>query len=79
MEKEIKLTGLTKQHVDLLDTMWHKGDSHDYEKWKKSLPKAKRQMADTLETMMIMEVQEEDLGRTLSQAQAVIAKMMIDK
>ena len=76
MEKEIKISGLTKQQVTMLDTMWSKGNSEDYTQWKGSLPKDKQQMADALEAILIMELHEENLDQVKSEAHAAIAKMM---
>ena len=76
MDKELRIDGLTRQQVAMLDIMWALDSPRDYEHWKNALSESDMNLADTLEILLIMEAREDDLSQTLTQAQDVIAKIM---
>ena len=58
---EYKIDGLTKKQVALLDIMWTLDDEQSVENFVRSLPKADRQQAHSLKTLLIHEMLEEFL------------------
>ena len=76
MDKELRIDGLTRQQVAMLDTMWALDTPEHYEHWKNALSESDMNLADTLEILLIMEAREDDLSQTLTQAQDVIEKIM---
>lgn len=48
----INITGLTKEHVKLLDRMWELEEASDYDEWKDSLSEETRNTVYTLEELM---------------------------
>jgi hypothetical protein len=56
---EYKIDGLTKKQVALLDIMWTLDDEQSVENFVRSLPRADRQQAHSLKTLLIHEMLEE--------------------
>lgn len=50
----ITIDGLTKQQVNLLDTMWSIDSAVDYEEWKSGLSEQTMNTVDTLEQMVML-------------------------
>jgi len=77
MSQEIKIHGLTKHQVEMLDIMWSKHSNiTGYELWKSGLSESDMNLADTLETLLLMELQERQLPIFEKEAKTTIAKIM---
>lgn len=57
----MKIDGLTKHQVELLDTMWAIEEWEDVEAWMENLSRADRMEAQNLQRLVILEAFEEML------------------
>ena len=70
----IKISGLTKRQVKLLDKMWAIDSYQEYMDWKESMTEKQVQEVDTLEEMvMLAELDEVD---DLTEANNILTKVM---
>ena len=68
----ITIDGLTKEQVAMMDTMWSKDTTEEYDTWHDSLSEAEMNLVDTLEQLLFMEMQESRLD--VSQALELLEK-----
>jgi len=68
----ITIDGLTKEQVAMLDLMWSKETTDEYDAWYYSLSESEMNLADSLEQLLFMEMQESSLD--VSQAIELLEK-----
>lgn len=71
----ITLTNLTPLQRELCDVIWSIDDADQLRTWLQALPKRLRCQAQSLVEIMIMESQEAEVMRDLSDAKRIIARI----
>ena len=71
----MRIEGLTEHQVELLDTMWEIQEFDELEEWMKTLSRADRIEAESLQRLVVLEAFEE----LLEKGKYPDANMVIDK
>jgi len=58
-DKEIRIDGLTPEQVQMLDMMWSIDSYQDYQDWLDSMSYEEAQMAEQLQTLLILATMDE--------------------
>jgi len=78
--KEIKIHGLTQEHVDMLDMMWSLADTNEFTEWMDSLDNEGLQMAMTLKELLLLElIDEESKTITINKVKKYLTKFRLAK
>ena len=81
-EREIKIDGLTKQQIAMLDEMWSLGSSEEFEIWYSSLSDEEVTMADYLKYILVYAVMDAMLDQDETnciEAKEYLKKFMLKK
>ena len=77
--RDIKLSGLTYEQVEMLDIMWSLDSVDEFFDWYETLDKDDQNTVDTLQRLIILEVADAQWENTkkFPQAKAVLKKFML--
>jgi len=77
--RDIKLSGLTYEQVEMLDTMWSLDTIDEFFNWYETLDKDDQNTVDTLQRLIILEVADAEWEKTnkFPQAKAVLKQFML--
>jgi len=76
----MRIEGLTQHQVELLDTMWEIKEYDDLEEWMKTLCRADRIEAESLQRLVVLEAFEELMEESkYPEANKVISKFRLTK
>jgi uncharacterized protein YukE len=73
----VKIHGLTVEQVEMLDCMWHLDSYEEYQEWVETLDQRKKEMADLLKTVLLMEIAEMDENKSYTEATNLLKKFML--
>ncbi len=78
-EKEIKFNvdGCSREHIRMLDTMWSKKTTEEYQEWLNGLTTKELEMALQLSTILLMEIIERDKMSDISVAKNYLKKFTL--
>lgn len=80
-DKEIKIDGLTKEQVKMLDMMWSVGSPEDFQEWLDNLSYEERQMAHQLKEVLVYAVMDavcaEEEEQSLTSVKNYLKKFML--
>jgi hypothetical protein len=77
--RDIKLSGLTYEQVEMLDIMWSLDSVDEFFNWYETLDKDDQNTVDTLQRLIILEVADAEWENTkrFPQAKAVLKQFML--
>jgi hypothetical protein len=77
--RDIKLSGLTYEQVEMLDIMWSLDTVDEFFDWYETLDKDNQNTVDTLQRLIILEVADAQWENTkrFPQAKAVLKQFML--
>jgi len=76
----MRIEGLTERQVELLDTMWAIEEFDDLEEWMRTLSRAERVEAESLQRLVILEAFEEAMEHSkYPEANRVIDQFRLTK
>jgi hypothetical protein len=77
--RDIKLSGLTYEQVEMLDIMWSLDSVDEFFDWYETLDKDDQNTVDTLQRLIILEVADAQWENTkrFPQAKAVLKQFML--
>jgi hypothetical protein len=77
--KDIKLTGLTYEQVEMLDIMWSLDTVDEFFDWYETLSKEEQNICDTLQRLIILEMADLEWENTkkFPLAKQVLKKFML--
>lgn len=77
--RDIKLSGLTYEQVEMLDTMWSLDTIDEFFNWYENLDKDDQNTVDTLQRLIILEVADAEWENTkrFPQAKAILKQFML--
>jgi hypothetical protein len=77
--RDIKLSGLTYEQVEMLDIMWSLDTIDEFFNWYETLDKDDQNTVDTLQRLIILEVADAEWENTkrFPQAKAVLKQFML--
>jgi hypothetical protein len=77
--RDIKLSGLTYEQVEMLDIMWSLDTVDEFFDWYETLDKDDQNTVDTLQRLIILEVADAEWENTkrFPQAKAVLKQFML--
>ena len=77
--RDIKLSGLTYEQVEMLDIMWSLDTVDEFFNWYETLDKDDQNTVDTLQRLIILEVADAEWENTkrFPQAKAVLKQFML--
>lgn len=77
--KDIKLSGLTYEQVEMLDMMWSLDTPNEFFEWYESLSKEDKNICDVLQRLIILEVVDAEWNKTnkFPLAKQVLKKFML--
>jgi hypothetical protein len=77
--RDIKLSGLTYEQVEMLDMMWSLDSVDEFFDWYETLDKDDQNTVDTLQRLIILEVADAQWENTkrFPQAKAVLKQFML--
>jgi len=73
----VKIHGLTVEQVEMLDCMWHFDSYEEYQEWVETLDQRKKEIADLLKTVLLMEIAEMDENKSYTEATNLLKKFML--
>jgi hypothetical protein len=77
--KDVKLTGLTYEQVEMLDIMWSLDTVDEFFDWYETLTKEEQNICDTLQRLIILEIADAEWENTkkFPLAKQVLKKFML--
>jgi len=77
--RDIKISGLTYEQVEMLDTMWSLDSVDEFFDWYETLDKDDQNTVDTLQRLIILEVADAEWENTkrFPQAKALLKRFML--
>ena len=77
--RDIKLSGLTYEQVEMLDTMWSLDTIDEFFNWYETLDKDDQNTVDTLQRLIILEVADAEWEKTnkFPQAKSLLKQFML--
>ena len=77
--RDIKISGLTYEQVEMLDMMWSLDTVDEFFNWYEALDKDDQNTVDTLQRLIILEVADAEWENTkrFPQAKAVLKQFML--
>jgi hypothetical protein len=77
--RDIKISGLTYEQVEMLDIMWSLDSVDEFFNWYETLDKDDQNTVDTLQRLIILEVADAEWENTkrFPQAKAVLKQFML--
>jgi hypothetical protein len=77
--RDIKISGLTYEQVEMLDIMWSLDTVDEFFNWYETLDKDDQNTVDTLQRLIILEVADAEWENTkrFPQAKAVLKQFML--
>ena len=77
--RDIKISGLTYEQVEMLDTMWSLDSVDEFFDWYETLDKDDQNTVDTLQRLSILEVADAEWENTkrFPQAKALLKQFML--
>jgi len=76
-EREINISGLTPEEIQMLDMMWSIESSEDMEDWLLSLTREERLMAHSLRMLLVAEMIDSEMVQDLSMAKNYLIKFQL--